>query len=45
LSVIGDRKIPYDLLLTVLYTAGQNELENYRFVVLQREGTGDGAET
>ena len=39
LSVIGDRRIPYDLLLTVLYTAGQNELENYRFVVLQK---GDG---
>jgi hypothetical protein len=26
------------MLLTVLYTAGQNELENYRFVVLQDEG-------
>ncbi|HKD39620.1 MAG TPA: biopolymer transporter ExbD [Myxococcaceae bacterium] len=38
LSVIGDRKVPYDLLLTVLYTAGQNELENYRFVVIQKEG-------
>jgi biopolymer transport protein ExbD len=38
LSVIGDRKIPYDLLLSVLYTAGQNELENYRFVVIQKEG-------
>ena len=38
LSVIGDRKIPYDLLLTVLYTAGQDELENYRFVVIQKEG-------
>jgi biopolymer transport protein ExbD len=38
LSIIGDRKIPYDLLLTVLYTAGQNELENYRFVVIQQEG-------
>jgi biopolymer transport protein ExbD len=37
LSVIGDRKIPYDLLLTVLYTAGQNELENYRFVVIQKD--------
>jgi biopolymer transport protein ExbD len=36
LSVIGDKKVPYDLLLTVLYTAGQNELENYRFVVLQK---------
>ena len=35
LSVIAHRQIPYDLLLTVLYTAGQNELENYRFVVLQ----------
>jgi biopolymer transport protein ExbD len=41
LSVIGDRRIPYDLLLTVLYTAGQAELENYRFVVLQK---GDGSE-
>jgi biopolymer transport protein ExbD len=38
LSVIGDKNISYDLLLTVLYTAGQNELENYRFVVLQKEG-------
>ncbi len=38
LSVIGDKRVPYDLLLTVLYTAGQNELENYRFVVLQDEG-------
>ena len=38
LSVIGDRRISYDLLLTVLYTAGQNELENYRFVVIQKEG-------
>ena len=37
MSVIGDRKIPYDLLLTVLYTAGRNELENYRFVVIQKE--------
>ena len=37
LSVIGDRKVPYDVLLTVLYTAGQNELENYRFVVIQTD--------
>jgi biopolymer transport protein ExbD len=37
LSVIGDKRVPYDLLLTVLYTAGQNELENYRFIVLQKE--------
>ena len=41
LSVIGDKRIAYDLLLTVLYTAGQAELENYRFVVLQK---GDGSE-
>jgi biopolymer transport protein ExbD len=37
LSVIADKKVPYDMLLTVLYTAGQNELENYRFVVLKKE--------
>ncbi|MBU8900476.1 biopolymer transporter ExbD [Corallococcus sp. H22C18031201] len=36
LSVIADKKVPYDMLLTVLYTAGQNELENYRFVVLKK---------
>lgn len=41
LSVIGDKRVPYDLLLTVLYTAGQNELENYRFVVLQKEEGGE----
>ena len=38
LSIIADKAIHYDMLLTVLYTAGQNELENYRFVVLQDEG-------
>jgi biopolymer transport protein ExbD len=37
LSIIGDKKVPYDMLLTILYTAGQNELENYRFVVLRKE--------
>ena len=37
----ANAKIPYDLLLTVLYTAGQAELENYRFVVLQK---GEGSE-
>jgi biopolymer transport protein ExbD len=37
LSVIGDRNIPYDLLLAVLYTAGQSELEHFRFVVLKRD--------
>lgn len=38
LSVIADKSISYDMLLTVLYTAGQSQLENYRFVVLQDEG-------
>jgi biopolymer transport protein ExbD len=37
LSVIGDKSISYDLLLSVLYTAGQNELENFRFVVMQKD--------
>lgn len=37
LSVIGDKRIPYDLLLSVLYTAGQNELGNYRFIVVTKE--------
>jgi len=38
LSVIGDKKVPYDMLLKVLYTAGQNELSNYRFVVISKDG-------
>lgn len=37
LTVIGDKRIAYDLLMSVLYTAGQNELENYRFIVIQKE--------
>ena len=37
LTVIGDKRVQYDLLMTVLYTAGQNELENYRFVVVQKD--------
>lgn len=36
-SVIGDKRIPYDLLSAVLYTAGQNELENFRFVVISKD--------
>jgi biopolymer transport protein ExbD len=36
-SIIGDRHISYDLLSSVLYTAGQNELENFRFVVISKE--------
>ncbi len=35
-AIIGDRRVPYDLLSSVLYTAGQNQLENFRFVVLQK---------
>ena len=37
LTVIGDKRVQYDLLMTVLYTAGQNELENYRFIVIQKD--------
>ena len=36
-SIIGDRRIPYELLSSVLYTAGRNELENFRFVVISKE--------
>lgn len=36
-SIIGDKRIPYETLSSVLYTAGQNELENFRFVVLAKE--------
>lgn len=36
-SIIGDKRISYDLLSSVLYTAGQNELENFRFIVIQKE--------
>lgn len=38
LSVIADQHVPYRLLMEVLYTAGQAELSNYRFVVIQNEG-------
>ena len=37
LSVIADKAVPYDLLLTVLYTAGRDELSNYRLVVLAKD--------
>jgi biopolymer transport protein ExbD len=39
MAVIADKNVPYNLLTTVLYTAGQNELDKYRFVVLQKEET------
>ena len=35
-SIIGDRRVSYELLSSVLYTAGQNELENFRFVVISK---------
>ncbi len=35
-SIIGDKRIPYRLLNAVLYTAGRNELGNFRFVVLTK---------
>ncbi len=35
-SIIGDKRISYDLLSTVLYTAGQNELDKFRFIILQK---------
>lgn len=40
LSVIADQHVPYRLLMEVLYTAGQAELGNYRFIVIQGEGGG-----
>ena len=41
LSVIADQHVPYRLLMEVLYTAGQAELSNYRFIVI--EGSSKGA--
>jgi len=40
LSVIADQHVPYRLLMEVLYTAGQAELSNYRFVIIQGESGG-----
>ena len=41
LSIIADRQMPYRMLTEVLYTAGQVELDKYRFVVIQQEGGGE----
>jgi len=35
-SIIGDKRVSYDLLSSVLYTAGRNELQNFRFIILQK---------
>jgi biopolymer transport protein ExbD len=36
-NVIADRRIPYRTLMEVLYTAGQAELGEYKFMVLKSE--------
>ena len=38
LSVIADKQMPYRMLTEILYTAGQAELDKYRFVVIQDGG-------
>ncbi len=38
LSIVGDRNMPYRMLTEILYTAGQVELDSYRFVVIKKEG-------
>jgi biopolymer transport protein ExbD len=40
LSVIADQHAPYRLVMEILYTAGQAELGNYRFIVIQGESGG-----
>ncbi|MDP1828581.1 MAG: biopolymer transporter ExbD [Archangium sp.] len=35
-SIIGDKRVTYEVLSSVLYTAGINELENFRFIILQK---------
>jgi biopolymer transport protein ExbD len=37
INVVADRKIPYRTLMEVLYTAGQAELGEYKFMVLKNE--------
>jgi biopolymer transport protein ExbD len=37
LNVVADRKIPYRTLMDVLYTAGQAELGEYKFMVLKND--------
>ena len=36
-NVVADRKVPYRTLMEVLYTAGQAELGEYKFMVLKNE--------
>ncbi len=37
INVVADKKIPYRTLMDVLYTAGQAELGEYKFMVLKQE--------
>ncbi len=37
INVVADKKIPYRTLMEVLYTAGQAELGEYKFMVLKNE--------
>jgi biopolymer transport protein ExbD len=37
INVVADRRIPYRTLMDVLYTAGQAELGEYKFMVLKNE--------
>jgi biopolymer transport protein ExbD len=37
INVVADKKIPYRTLMEVLYTAGQAELGEYKFMVLKSE--------
>jgi biopolymer transport protein ExbD len=37
INVVADKKIPYRTLMDVLYTAGQAELGEYKFMVLKNE--------
>jgi biopolymer transport protein ExbD len=36
-NVVADKKVPYRTLMEVLYTAGQAELGEYKFMVLKGE--------
>jgi biopolymer transport protein ExbD len=36
-NVVVDKKVPYRTLMEILYTAGQAELGEYKFMVLKRE--------
>jgi biopolymer transport protein ExbD len=37
MNVVADRKVPYRTLMEILYTAGQAELGEYKFMVLKNE--------